>query len=877
MGRDEAITLAESKSFDLVEIHDAKSPQGCKFAPRQHDQPEVQVPAAPLLLSEAPTPLALAMREFDQETQPFRKVHRLVDAMEVFTKLHTVVIVSDLFSSRGLDDKTKGMLAAGLRTPSLGIWWEFAREFARIFKDGKAPAKPFMPEFVECIFPPGSQGLRAHMDGQQNNFISFRNDYAHGATPPDEMCRTDIARFEPLLRQVVASATHLREGLWLSVDSHGQCHRAVGEVDQPVDAPCGGLEPGHTYLVRGGATLSLHPLLVRLETPDRFYFYNDLKARAANFLNYESALHHQDATLREALLDRYPIDDWKKPPPSDFLQRIQELTETFKGRREELGKMLRFVEDRSRGFLMVWGGPGIGKSALLARYFQILGWPPEMRVAEELGPRRDGGGAVKTLEYFIKKATNNTDNADHLLENLSRRLELMFTTGIPIGDTTEDKARRLGDRLEQVGKQLGKDRLVILIDGLDEGCDAPGLLDALPKTVPEGVLVIYSSRAYPKVRERVYLALDRERREELDLGGLTPGDARVILSEHVSKYALQPDYLAEVAKVSQGNPLYLKLLAEGLRNKDYDLNEAARLPRGMEDIYEVAIKRIAGTPHALELLRLLAVARDFVSARMAGEMLGIPTTDDPVGTRLFPACLELLYENPHTPAIEDYQLFHESLRDYLRLRYRKECVALEKQLYDWCLGWNDLADESRKYALRHLAGHARAVLTSTQESHNPACLAGILTGLHDLAGQKEYQQASFDTLGEGSAYQDHCRLLLDFLGKSEPEGQRPMRGIAALWNYHVQPRERYVGLLEKIDAGGAGTLEMLDQLAMAGGSPTGRVLLALRGLAAQSVARPIPDRLRKSLEAWCEESGSDALKKLCSKYLALTNETNGYE
>ncbi len=58
-------------------------------------------PAVPPRLGERwglPAPLALALDEFEGETQPFRKVHRLIDAVEVFVKLQTVLIVSDYAS-----------------------------------------------------------------------------------------------------------------------------------------------------------------------------------------------------------------------------------------------------------------------------------------------------------------------------------------------------------------------------------------------------------------------------------------------------------------------------------------------------------------------------------------------------------------------------------------------------------------------------------------------------------------------------------------------------------------------------------------------------------------------------------------------------------
>ena len=54
------------------------------------------------------------------ETQPFRKVHRMIDLFESIIKTHTVVIMSEYVRHNKLSDTAKGLLSQGLRTPSLG-------------------------------------------------------------------------------------------------------------------------------------------------------------------------------------------------------------------------------------------------------------------------------------------------------------------------------------------------------------------------------------------------------------------------------------------------------------------------------------------------------------------------------------------------------------------------------------------------------------------------------------------------------------------------------------------------------------------------------------------------------------------------------------
>ena len=144
-------------------------------------------------LHRLPLPLVAALQKLEEETESFRKVHRLIDAVEVFVKLHTVAIVADVFDGEDVEPEVQGMLAAGLRTPSLGVWWMFAREFAkRAYLEGGR--EPLAPELDRTSTKKGA--LFVLMEGN-DNLISFRNGYAHGATPDNEKCEADLGEVCP--------------------------------------------------------------------------------------------------------------------------------------------------------------------------------------------------------------------------------------------------------------------------------------------------------------------------------------------------------------------------------------------------------------------------------------------------------------------------------------------------------------------------------------------------------------------------------------------------------------------------------------------------------------------------------------------------------
>lgn len=120
----------------------------------------------------------------------------------------------------------------------------------------------------------------------------------------------------------------------------------------------------------------------------------------------------------------------------------------------------------------------------------------------------------------------------------------------------------------------------------------------------------------------------------------------------------------------------------------YKLNDSAILPAGMKELYTNALFKMENEhPGATNYLNLLAASHDFISPQMAADLIGIKLSD--FRNRILSACLELLYENPLTEQVEDYQLFHESLREYLKETYPKEISEWNEKLTAYCSHWID--------------------------------------------------------------------------------------------------------------------------------------------------------------------------------------------
>ena len=784
-------------------------------------------------------PFALALAAFARESHPYSKARRLVDALEVLVKLHTVALVSDWVAREDSDAKVRTLLSEGLRTPTLGVWWLFAMETAKALRADSAG--PFLAGLDDFVL----DGDLANAMNGKDNFIALRNDIAHGTVPPDDVCVSYVQTYGPRLDRLAEEAT------------------ALASARLRLAGPGDGIPAGHCLLERDdGVLLDLHPLLVYRD--ERHYFYNSIKDKySATALNYVPYGRLKERWLREELLQRYPILEWghKGSEAENFREKIESLAEGFQGRLKPLGKLMEFLE-RRRGFLMLWGPPGVGKSALVARAVQVLNWTPELR-AQTYPKLKQVDVCLHTVPCFIRRG-GGMDHASTLLDNLNQRLELLRPTGLNLGDDLQEKGNQLRARLSRIARDLKpNERLLLLVDGLDEGRDSEGLLESLPKEVPEGVLIVYASREQPRVRSAVWEALDREHREALDLGGLDPEDVRAVLHDSVDKYALQAEYLEEVVRLSKGNPLYLKLLCDGLESGTFNLNDQGSLPQSVKDIFSEVVNRIVSKEGTLDLLTLLAAAHAPMGEEAVAAALGRDL--GAVSSTILPDCAEVLEDSSSASARES-QLFHESLRDYLRERWPERVDAMEARLATWCNQWQGLTHRSKAYAMRHAVPHLLAAREAATARGEAAAAEDRLKEACALLDDPAWRGEVFLICGNAEPMQRAIASTQRALVRAHRTQSELPRIVAWALAYHGEGQRLYAAQLARLealgrDAEGSG-LEPVADLAAMGLSPRDRVLLALRALRARSGPRSIPPALDRIVRTWLEEARNPALEAL---------------
>ena len=861
-----------------------------------------------------PTPLAQVLAALDRETQPFRAVHRLVDAVEVMVKLHTVILVSRFAEALTLEapelaPAVRKLIAGGLRTPSLGIWWAFAREAAKSL--GEAGLMEPVPGLHAAVAP--KSPLFVALEGDKN-LIAFRNGYAHGATPDDDTCQRDLAQVRPRLAAVCDAAWSLTDAEIVTVGAGGKALRLRGTEPQPIDAPAGCAQ-GRCYLLRDGQPpLDLHPLLVMFDPKNDgagAFFYNDFKNKKVSTLHYAWAKHERSEPLSADLHERFPIDRWNREESADeaeIREKIAALTESFKGRRKELAVLINDLGARERGFFMIWGPPGMGKSALVARAVDYFSWSeqtqrdaypellppkfvPNAQGASHSGSESDSAEApaaalpikLYVVSRFVRRG-GFTDVRD-LFESLNRQLDRAFPTGVGGAGNAAEAAQMLRERLRKISPMLGPDqRLLVVIDGLDEAAEHPEFVQGLPREAPDRIRVLYTSRPQPVLRAEVYEQIEITQRADMDLTGLSSGDTRSLLYEHADKYAISAAWVDAVATTSGGNPLYLRLLCDALDRKELAINEIALLPRQMSELYDGVLRRVEGSPLATTTLALLAASHAYLPLPVIHAMLTLERADVTLDDtrRAQRACSEVLIDDPATPE-EDWQLFHESLREYLRDKHSGPVAVWQRRLADWGLGWRNLRCDAlasgqalrsaELYALRWTPSHLAETAAHERKAQQPEACEKRENQLVSLMEDDAFRERAFLICGNAEALRRGLQLAQVVAVKRHrvafTAGTRSRVARFAQWTWGEQLRlyAKQRKQLKAAHLGDAGaTWTDVADLAAMGPRPRDRVMLAVLALWGNNGhCKTSPNLGEVGLQrvaAWLEEADETAVSKL---------------
>lgn len=562
--------------------------------------------------------------------------------------------------------------------------------FANYKRNHNQSQKPFTKLALSSFY---TDFRKWHLD-MSNKIVHFRNNYAHGATPSEDECRRDIERYLPELKKSLA-LPWLHETSVIVLNDDLQTFAVGSEWNDIHKIKAEILEAHVPYLVLPDqSVLQLFPTVtfqpVGLNNMQSISFFNDLKKfnnKKISYLNYPFAKHIQDDTVFSHFIEIFRIEEWRKHNLDEYEDLQLRLQENFKGRIKELDFLEEFVKRNSRGFLYLYGIPGIGKSALIANAFTE---PNEQ---------------YDVIKGFIRK--RKYTHVNEVLDYINRQLDSLYNLQYPYGNTEEEKRKLLEQRLIDASRSLvaNHKKLIIMIDGLDEGDQS--LLNHLIYETFEHVLIIYTSRETPAVTRFVNdLPLDYLTKKQL--GKISRADIRALLYEVVDKYAITEEYVQLIAQKSGGHPLYIKLLCEALAQYPEKLNDNNYLPEKWEDFYKRFIDRFIDDERGQDImdgLFVFAAAKDFLSQDHMRLILRNSSRQNLI---IFDSLSELLIESLQYK--KHYQLFHETFYEYLSKYHAIDLMDAEQKIIDFCLQWETLNrfDPSIiRYPLNHLATHLK--------------------------------------------------------------------------------------------------------------------------------------------------------------------------
>lgn len=400
----------------------------------------------------------------------------------------------------------------------------------------------------------------------------------------------------------------------------------------------------------------------------------------------------------------------------------------FGGRDDELRRLDAWLLDpNSAPRMLVTAPAGRGKSALLVRWMKNL---------------QDGcvcGVNGWQLAFMPISIRTGTSRPEVFYEGLARRLAEIGGEALPQeafhdGDGFRYAIRDQLDRLAMSGKQ----KTLVVIDGIDEALEGSFDAGVLPTPMPKNVRVLLSARwqlgDHGSKGWLAHLGWDRGTKvdafelERLDAARIA--DVLVKLGAPVEVLTGEPGMVERLAQLTEGEPLLVRYYAEDLWSAG---SKGARVTRrdleclkpGFDsyfkrwfELQEKLWKEEGGGVNLRqvdEVLSILAFAlgplgdADLMALmqRVHG-LKGIPALD-----RLLQPLRRWVFGNGKSDA--GYVLSHPKVGEYLqRSRFAAVATQLRQGFADWgkehCVALNEgrfVAEQASPYCLQFLPEHLR--------------------------------------------------------------------------------------------------------------------------------------------------------------------------
>ena len=327
--------------------------------------------------------------------------------------------------------------------------------------------------------------------------------------------------------------------------------------------------------------------------------------------------------IEEMLQQREQAPNQIRDKIIDQTRIIEEKTQNFVGRRFAFDAIEQFIATNPRGYFIVRGDPGIGKSALAAQFVKKKGYVHHFNI------RAEG----------ISKASNFLTN---ICAQLIAAYDLDYQNLPP--ETTQDGGF-LSKLLEQIAKKLdSSEKLIIVVDALDEvetDTTTGANVLYLPMTMPMGVYIVTTMRRDKAVKLRIECEqqhFDILQDDADNLSDISEYIKRVSEREGIQTYISKQKidnkgFVAHLTKKSQGNFIYLRYVIPEIERGAYTDLALAAIPLGLQNYYEDHWQRMRGQDeeawfkYKLPVVIALTVVKEAISINLIADFSKVPETD----------------------------------------------------------------------------------------------------------------------------------------------------------------------------------------------------------------------------------------------------------
>lgn len=281
-------------------------------------------------------------------------------------------------------------------------------------------------------------------------------------------------------------------------------------------------------------------------------------------------------------LDVKEVEDLSEDNETDYYHPFQTIiddkTKDFVGREYVFDAIAEFINSNPKGYFTIKGDPGMGKSAILAKYVQNTECIAHFNVENE-----------------------GLNRADQFIESVCKQLieKYQLTDSLPLSAEAKQDGFFLKKLLDEVALKRNNKPVVIAVDALDEvdlsqHKKTTNIL-YLPRYLPKGIYFITTIRRGVEVPlmteppQQIFNLMDYQDQSREDVCNYIGN--RVNGSEQLRQWikaqeVTQKKFIAEIATRSENNFMYLFYVLLGIEDDIYPDLSLDSLPQGLQQYYQ---------------------------------------------------------------------------------------------------------------------------------------------------------------------------------------------------------------------------------------------------------------------------------------------------